>query len=749
MWEYSGDVELPRITGGGPPPMITPGSLKLARPMTKEEQKMTPVEYITKWIETAYSSKDKLYKDKILIIHAYTGSGKSTAMPCLLYRDIISKTEEKSMVVTQPKVLTAQRLAIEQGESPHYPFLKFGENIGYITGESKIPPTSRINLTFVTVGILLNAFINGDDNLILNRYKIIQIDEVHERALDLDLLLMYVKYFIKRNYANPECPTFLLSSATFDTKKYAEYFEVDLTNILTVSGVTFPSTQNFLSTNSGNWMNSAMSFVKEVHLRYNDRTGRDILIFVHGAGEMKDLKRLLTKINEENIEKPFLVIMATGEDVKLETINIKLIYFDMNDIKLNEKFEFSPNGTLQAYRRIILSTNVAETGLSIPTLGYVIDNGFTKSKEFYHPYFISTLLTKPVSKANAVQRMGRVGRLFEGDSYMLYTENTFKSMQVQPHPSVYTDDITVFLLNVIAVNDDFNIESLDLLDSPPVDSIKTAFEQNYSMGYITDDPKMKLTFMGEIARRCARITPQNLKCIFSSIIHNVSIQDMLTILASLSLFAGKIGKNINRQIFSEVQPFSYEMYKFMTMCDLIDNLCIFNAVAAHMDDPFKYCEQNSINFNGFLSIVETRCIYMEELYGLGIDPRYNEEYQLSHANEATFLETVKNIKLALCEGYRYNIITLDEINNKYVTRHNISTYLKLNSSFPCLPKDVLDKLLSFQSGRNMQKPKYLLAMSPEITSGFAPTYRYSIEVTRMSVLDGYVPIDDGLFQPQF
>lgn len=738
------------LTGGGPPPMITPGAYSLSRKLTKEEEKMTPIDYIANWITKSDEIIDKKISDRILIVEAFTGSGKSTAMPALLYEKIIKLTGNKSIVVTQPKILMAQQLAKEQGEAPWFPFLTYEQNVGYITSSAKVVPSDNMALIYVTVGILLQHFALHRDEMIMAKYKIIQVDEVHERSREIDELLMYIKLFLIKNHNNPECPIFLMSSATFNTKFYANYFGVETSNIITVQGITFPITKHFLSTNAPNWVDAMANCIEQIHTKEDKR---DILAFVHGAQEIDLIKAKVSRFN--NASKPFLLITLSGDDVRQETLNLKLAYMEPNDLKMTEELTFSPNGNLLAHRRIILSTNVAESGVNLRNLGYVVDNGLTKGTELLQPYNIGGLLTKAISKASAKQRMGRVGRFFPGDAYLMYTEATYATMQDQPHPAIITDNISTFVLNLIDVNtiedengkitSTFNIESIDLLDTPPTWSLLQSIEYNFMYGYITDNPVLSLTFMGKIARRCIYMSPAQLRCVFAAIMFNVSVQDMVTLMAVMSTQPYRFGKNINTDIFKMVlpAPYDYNKYKYMSLCDMIDFLCIFNAFCKDMKDPFKFCKENGMRMDNMINFIENRMVFIEELYRLGIDVRYNEKYMLSHTPEHDFLNRIRDIKRCLYEGFKFNLLKYDPNSQRYKTRHGLEVFIR---GYPCLSKELVAEYTASHMNRAPNKPTYVLALSPELSCHFSSTYKYSIEASRLSVMDGFVPIDDTLFE---
>lgn len=569
-----------------------------------------PLEYIMKYfddrIPQKYGEGSKIKSsspaDRILILKSSTGSGKSTLIPPKLFHMFFNRTK-KNIACTQPRTLTAIEIPrntippfntkeqLTKTGFPNYEPLIYGKNIGTQTGVFTKKPTKGI--IFMTPGIIVQQMNVMSNEEFMKKYSIIIIDEAHERSLQIDTVLYMLKKFISNNYMNKECPFLVVMSATFDTTKFCDYLLSQVKkpdrykNIINVRGFTYPIEERFLQYDSSNFIQSAIDIVIDIHtnnsqdfmsntkkvyklksdIKEVDQKFRDVLIFVKGPSEIVKLKQKLNKLNLSNPffkENPILALGLTGDLVANQSIEYRnTVEMDIKDLTV-EIVDGKKTTKKKPTRRIICATNVAETGITIETLKYVIEPGWTYSKEFNPCYAINLLVAKPVTQSMYLQRRGRVGRKAPGICYPVYTKKTFELMQENQYADIIKDDITLDLLSILIrevdplnkVNEldifdlfkrksndkltDFekqineksiDIFNIDLLDLPSADSLHYSLEKLYILGAINSNSIP--TSIGFIINKFRFIKIESIKMILSGYAWDAPIEDLITIASFL------------------------------------------------------------------------------------------------------------------------------------------------------------------------------------------------------------------------
>ena len=251
----------------------------------------TPIEIIIRWFKERmyeFGGKVSSPSDRILVIRAKTGSGKSTTLPVEIFRifkpNSTTEYSGPSILVTQPRVLTAQEIAKDIASSPDWAAdMVLGENIGYSTGSGKLIAKGG-GLLYATIGTLLMQLRTPEaKDTIMKLYKFIILDEVHERSMEFDMTVMLMKKFINENYSNKRCPFLILTSATFDVEKYCKYFEISpKTNVMDVIGSVYPISESYLKSDSSNTVKTGVEIIKDIHedrLNPMPEGENDILVF--------------------------------------------------------------------------------------------------------------------------------------------------------------------------------------------------------------------------------------------------------------------------------------------------------------------------------------------------------------------------------------------------------------------------------------------------------------------------------------
>jgi HrpA-like RNA helicase len=557
------------------PTLLVQGSISLSdkAKMAKANRDL-PINYITTWIKKRmpeYGYNKANLEDRILIIRAETGSGKSTVLPVELFRILRNKNTPisekyigKIVICTQPRVLTTIALANDVSGRPWNPDIILGKTVGYQTGPKSNKPEG--GLLFATAGVLAVQFENYTDMEIMETYKFIIIDEAHERSQECDLLIMLLKNFYIRNKGNKNLPFMVLSSATFDIYKYAKYFDISSdNNTIEVIGRTYPITTNWLLQESTeSYINQSINIAAKIHEEnHKDPSNKcDILIFVPGIKQIDLIKLGLDEINkryelEDSKHSPFLILTINRDNINSQTKDFTLMFIKPNLLpKVFNK---------QVKRRIIIATIVAETGLTIDTLKYVIDCGWNKSIEVYQPWEAFGLITRPAPMSKIKQRKGRVGRLFPGEFYPLYTEKMFNLLQDQQLSDFTNMGIKNKFLTIVQIQQkqkiymdifpDFRVEDITLLDMPSMESFIMANALANLLGFISEEAPLPkkwppnfesenifgieigygLTQLGHIAANIKSLSMESTKMILLSYIYDIAIEDIININAIISV----------------------------------------------------------------------------------------------------------------------------------------------------------------------------------------------------------------------
>ena len=379
--------------------------------------------------------KDALQSHQVVIVCGETGSGKTTQLPkiCL---DMGRGTVNGGKLIghTQPRRIaataTAKRIAQELGTP-------MGQDVGYqVRFSDKTGPNASIKL--MTDGILL-AETQRDPQL--RAYDTLIIDEAHERSLNIDFLLGYLRRLLPRR---PDLKL-IITSATIDAQRFAEHFTINgkIAPVIEVSGRLFPVEQRYvpLEPNVKPDGKKESKEAKEIpdavaeaiaNLWREGTTGSgDVLVFLPGEREIRDCAEVLRKdhVLAQRFHPEILSLFARQSIAEQERV-------------------FSPgNG-----RRISLTTNVAETSLTVPNIRYVIDSGLARVKRYSYRNKVEQLQVESISQAAANQRAGRCGRVSDGICIRLYSELDYQSRPKFTDPEILRSSLAAVLLRMSALH---------------------------------------------------------------------------------------------------------------------------------------------------------------------------------------------------------------------------------------------------------------------------------------------------------
>ena len=407
--------------------------------------------------------KQAIAQHQVVIIGGETGSGKTTQLPKICLE--LGRGESGIIAHTQPRRLAArsvsQRIADELN-------VKLGEEVGYQVRFSNVSNDStRVKL--MTDGILL-ADIQHDP--LLKRYDTIIIDEAHERSLNIDFLLGYLKNLLPRR---PDLKL-LITSATIDLDKFSAHF--DQAPVLEVSGRTFPVDVIYrpvAEAEEKELTDTIITAVRELFALERELGNKrgDILVFLSGEREIRDLALALRKEN-------------------LGQIEILPLYARLSNKEQNRIFQ--PH----AGRRIVLATNVAETSITVPGITGVIDPGMARISRYSVRSKVQRLPIEAISQASANQRAGRCGRIAPGICVRLYSEEDFLVRPAFTDTEITRTNLASVILQMHALGLG-DIEAFPFLDRPETKAVSDGVKLLQELGAIDDQGK--LTRAGNLMSR--------------------------------------------------------------------------------------------------------------------------------------------------------------------------------------------------------------------------------------------------------
>ncbi|KAH6560728.1 hypothetical protein BASA81_005241 [Batrachochytrium salamandrivorans] len=397
-------------------------------------------------------------ENSIVIIVGETGSGKTTQLPQFLHE--AGYTKNGIIAVTQPRRVAAISIATRVSQEMQ---TKVGETVGYaIRFEDVTSPNTKIK--YLTDGMLLRELLT-DSNL--TKYSVIILDEAHERTLRTDVLFGTVKGILKRR---PNLKIVIMS-ATLNAVAFSAYF--NNAKIINVPGRQFPVQTFYASEKQEDYVDAALVAILQIS---KEQPAGDILVFLTGQEEIENLEKL---VNEQAKTLP-------ADSLK---ILVCPIFASQPTGQQTKVFDPAPPGV----RKVVLSTNVAETSITISGIRYVIDTGMVKMRAYNPKSGIESLSVQPISQASAGQRAGRAGREAAGVCYRLYTEAAFKTLSKETEPEIMRCNLAnvLLLLKASGISD---VVNFDFMDKPTRSALVGALETLYALGAL--DNKGDLTDMG-------------------------------------------------------------------------------------------------------------------------------------------------------------------------------------------------------------------------------------------------------------
>jgi len=407
----------------------------------------------------------KLIRDhQVVVICGETGSGKTTQLPKICLE--LGRGVSGLIGCTQPRRIAARSLASRLAFE-----LKAPQAVGFkIRFQDHTHPDACVKV--MTDGILL-AETHGDRDLL--QYDTLIIDEAHERSLNIDFLLGYLKRLLPRR---PDLKV-IVTSATIDPQRFARHFTINgkPAPVIEVSGRTYPVEiryhPDYLQSEEGEALDLADGVLKAVDELTHSHESGDVLVFLPGEREIRDCAEALRKHHPDHTEVlPLYARLSSAEQDRI----------------------FATGGR----RRIVLSTNVAETSLTVPGIRYVVDSGLARINRYSTRSKINLLQIEKISQASARQRAGRCGRVAAGVTIRLYAEDDHDDRPQFTTPEILRTSLASVILRMKALGLG-DVSEFPFLEPPSPRMIEDGYRLLYELGAV--DEEKNLTRLGhELAK---------------------------------------------------------------------------------------------------------------------------------------------------------------------------------------------------------------------------------------------------------
>lgn len=517
--------------------------------------------------------------NQVVIIEGETGSGKTTQIPLYLFeceeitsRGMIGITEPRRVAATSVAKYVAEQLGCELGEEVAY----------QIRFDSRI--TDKTMVKFMTDGILLRE-IQLDNSL--SRYSAIIVDEAHERSENIDLTLGLLKEILK---VRPDLKV-IVTSATIDTSKFSEFF--DGAPVISIPGRCYPVEVIYHPVPWGTrrdgmqYAEEAADVVRMIHENYGEG---DILVFMSGMDD------ITVTVNEL-------------EAMNLADLNVLIAHGDMAFEDQQKIFEDTPG-----VRKVVIGTNIIETGITVDGVKYCVDSGYIKQTDFDPERGLASLTRVQHSKAGCDQRKGRAGRTQPGICWRLYDQRNYDDRNEYTKPEILRTELSDLVLSMksIGIHD---VENFDFVDNPGREAIHAAYVTLVKLGALLENNG--LTETGRLMAKLP-VEPRSARMIVEAEKRGC-VDEVLTVVAFRSLrspFARPKGKE--READMAKMRFRVETSDYLTWLKVMDQY------KANGED-WGWAKSNFLKSRVLSEVVDIRKQLMRILKGAGIEITSNPD----------------------------------------------------------------------------------------------------------------------------
>jgi len=520
-----------------------------------------------------------------LIIVGETGSGKSTQVPQYLMES--GWLFDSKIVVTQPRRIAAINLASRVAEECGS---ILGDEVGYAIRFEECCDHKTTKIKYVTEGILLREMMSDP---LLKKYTCVMIDEAHERNINTDLCVGLLKK-IQRKRKDLRV---IISSATACAEKFEAFFTTkdNKPALLSVEGRNYPIEVFYSKHPVSDYLKATFDTVMQIH--FSNEEG-DILAFLTGQDEVEKVVQMLI----DHLRK----LQSEGNKRHLKVLPLYSTLPPQEQMKVFEKNN-------RRTRRVIVSTNIAETSLTIDNVNFIVDCGFVKMKVYNPKTAVESLVVCEASKASLEQRAGRAGRCRNGKVFRLFPESCVEALSEFTVPEMQRSNLVGVILQLKALGVD-NVLRFSFLSPPPAQCMVRALELLYAFGAV--DPDGALT--RDVGRKMAEfpLSPMFVKLLLDSEKFGCS-EEVVSIAALLQV----------RQVFavpkgSERMKARIEQRKFaVAEGDHVSLLNVYEAFVGEGGGSKGWCGSRYLNYKGLKRAGRIRQQLVKYLSRFDIKPR--------------------------------------------------------------------------------------------------------------------------------
>ncbi|MFW1677043.1 ATP-dependent RNA helicase HrpA [Pontibacter sp. JAM-7] len=507
--------------------------------------------------------KQAIAAHQVVVVAGETGSGKTTQLPKMCLE--LGFGQRGLVGHTQPRRLAARTVANRIAEELDG---ALGQRVGYqVRFHEEVSASTQVKL--MTDGLLLAAI--QSDPMLLD-YEVIIIDEAHERSLNIDFLLGYLKQLLPKR---PDLKL-LITSATIDLERFSKHF--DGAPIIEVSGRTYPVEviyQADIDDGESDSMPGQILGAIET-LVATEPAGHgpgDVLVFLSGEREIREAATYLRK--------------AQTFSAALKHTEILPLYARLSLAEQNRVF----NSQTRRGRRIVLATNVAETSLTVPGIRYVVDTGTARISRYSYRSKVQRLPIEAVSKASANQRAGRCGRVAAGICIRLYSEADFTARPDYTDAEIRRTNLAAVILQMLALKLG-DIADFPFIDPPDSRFINDGFKLLQELGAVDD--RRRMTRVGHLLSRLP-VDPRLGRMIVEAAQNNC-LREVLIIVSALSVQDPRERPADKQQASDEKhRSYAHEESDFLTFVNLWQ-LYEEQRQALSQSQLRQFCQKNYLSF---------------------------------------------------------------------------------------------------------------------------------------------------------
>ncbi|XP_054282374.1 probable ATP-dependent RNA helicase DHX35 isoform X2 [Macrosteles quadrilineatus] len=493
--------------------------------------------------------------------------------------------------VTEPRRVAATTLATRVADETG---TVLGQTVGYCIRFDDCSQPGVTKIKYMTEGILLREMMADP---LLRQYSVIMLDEVHERTTSTDILMGLLKKILRKQ----KKLRVIVTSATMDAEHLCSFFNHSSDKnkktavIMSVEGRLYPVQIHYLKEPVPDYVRAAVDTVVKIHV---SEAGGDVLCFLTGQEEVD---RAVALLREHAASSP-------RRDLELLILPMYGSLPNADQLKVFQH-------TARTQRKVVVSTNIAETSVTIPGIVYVVDCGFVKMR-WYDPHTCcDSLVTVPVSQASAEQRAGRAGRVRPGKVYRLYCEKDYDTLPTTTPPEMQRMDLSSAVLQLKALGID-NVVRFPFPSPPPARHLAAAYQLLHALGAIDDNGALSQplgTNMAELP-----LPPLHAKVLLASGEFGCSEEaaSVLALLQVQSVFTRPAGGAASVKARVERRKFEVEEGDLLT---LLNVYTAYKREVARSDKSSReWCHKHFVNHKAMKRVSEIRSQMLKLCEKLGV-----------------------------------------------------------------------------------------------------------------------------------